>query len=77
MSVNYGLEKARFPAPVPVGARIRLHAAVDSVAEARGDGAQMDLTFTVEVEGAGKPACMARAVYRHYARAGAHEFTFP
>jgi acyl dehydratase len=67
MSVNYGLDKVRFPAPVPVGARIRLHATVDSVAEVRGDGVQMDLTFTVEVEGADKPACVARPVYRHYA----------
>ncbi|MFI8100829.1 MaoC family dehydratase [Streptomyces sp. NPDC086023] len=67
MSVNYGLEKVRFPSPVPVGARIRLHGAVGTVEEVKGNGVQMPLTFTVEVEGTDKPACVAEAVYRHYA----------
>ncbi|EFF89437.1 enoyl-CoA hydratase [Streptomyces sp. e14] len=67
MSVNYGLEKVRFPSPVPVGTKIRLHGAVDSVEEVKGDGVQMALAFTVEVDGSEKPACVARAVYRHYA----------
>ncbi|MFD6286523.1 MaoC family dehydratase [Streptomyces sp. NPDC060205] len=67
MSVNYGLEKVRFPSPVPVGAKIRLHGTVDSVEEVKGNGVQMQLTFTVEVEGSTKPACVAQAVYRHYA----------
>ncbi|WP_428950498.1 MaoC family dehydratase [Streptomyces sp. cg35] len=66
MSVNYGLEKVRFPSPVPVGAKIRLHGTVDSVEEVKGDGVQMRLTFTVEAEGGAKPACVAQAVYRHY-----------
>ncbi|MBO4269598.1 MaoC family dehydratase [Microbispora triticiradicis] len=67
MSVNYGLEKVRFPSPVRVGARIRLAATVVSVQEVPGNGVQMLLDFTVEVEGSTKPACVARAVYRHYA----------
>ncbi|MFH8729033.1 MaoC family dehydratase [Streptomyces termitum] len=67
LSVNYGLEKVRFPSPVRVGARIRLHGAVGTVTEVKGDGVQMPLTFTVEVEGGEKPACVAEAVYRHYA----------
>ncbi|MFF0585091.1 MaoC family dehydratase [Streptomyces sp. NPDC003781] len=67
MSVNYGLEKVRFPSPVPVGAKIRLHGTVDSVDSVKGNGVQMALTFTVEVEGSEKPACVAQAVYRHYA----------
>ncbi|MFJ5028539.1 MaoC family dehydratase [Streptomyces sp. NPDC088560] len=67
MSVNYGLEKVRFPGPVPVGAKIRLHGVVDSVAEVKGGGVQMLLTFTVEAEGSPKPVCVAQAVYRHYA----------
>ncbi|MEU7561846.1 MaoC family dehydratase [Streptomyces eurythermus] len=67
MSVNYGLEKVRFPSPVRVGARIRLHGVVDSVEDVKGDGVQMRLTFTVETEGGTKPACVAQAVYRHYA----------
>ncbi|WP_432933107.1 MaoC family dehydratase [Microbispora sp. CA-135349] len=67
MSINYGLEKVRFPSPVKVGARIRLGAAVVSVEDVPGDGVQMLLDFTVEIEGANKPACVARAIYRHYA----------
>ncbi|MEV1205207.1 MaoC family dehydratase [Microbispora rosea] len=67
MSVNYGLEKVRFPSPVKVGGRIRLAAVVVSVEDVPGDGVQMLLDFTVEVEGANKPACVARVIYRHYA----------
>ncbi|MHC0431407.1 MaoC family dehydratase [Streptomyces sp. O3] len=67
MSVNYGLDKVRFPSPVRVGAKIRLHGAVGAVEKIKGNGVQMPLTFTVEVEGSDKPACVAQAVYRHYA----------
>lgn len=67
MSVNYGLDKVRFFSPVPVGARIRLHGTVGTVQEVKGNGVQMPLTFTVETEGGDKPACVAQAVYRHYA----------
>jgi acyl dehydratase len=66
MSVNYGLEKVRFPAPVPVGAKIRLKGQVVSVDEVAGNGAQIVVDFSVEIEGSDKPACVARAVYRHY-----------
>ncbi|WP_445184998.1 MaoC family dehydratase [Pseudonocardia sp. Cha107L01] len=67
MSVNYGLDKVRFPSPVPVGGRIRLRGAVDSVDEVGGNGVQMALTFQIEVEGSAKPACVAQALFRHYA----------
>jgi acyl dehydratase len=67
MSINYGLEKVRFPSPVRVGAKIRLHGLVDSVEDVKGPGVQMQVTLTVEVDGADKPACVAQAVYRHYA----------
>jgi len=70
MSVNYGLEKVRFPSPVPVGSKIRLAGtvvSVDSIAGAAGNGVQMLVDFTVEIDGSAKPACVARAVYRHYA----------
>jgi acyl dehydratase len=66
MSLNYGLEKVRFPAPVPVGAKIRLLGRVESVEDVPGDGVQLTVDFTVEIEGSAKPACVARAVYRHY-----------
>ncbi|MFC3897423.1 MaoC family dehydratase [Lentzea rhizosphaerae] len=67
MSINYGLDKVRFPAPVPVGAKIRLTGQVASVDEVKGDGVQITIDFTVEIEGSDKPACVARGVYRHYA----------
>jgi acyl dehydratase len=67
MSINYGLEKVRFPSPVPVGAKIRLHGAIDAVEDVKGDAVQLRVAFTVEVEGGGKPACVAQAIYRHYA----------
>ena len=66
MSINYGLEKVRFPSPVKVGSRIRLAAKVAEVTEVAGGGVQMICDFTVEVEGSEKPACVARPVYRHY-----------
>jgi len=67
MGVNYGLDKLRFPSPVRVGSRIRLHGRVDEVVDVPGDGVQATFDFTVEVEGSQKPACIARAVYRYYA----------
>jgi acyl dehydratase len=67
MSVNYGLEKVRFPSPVRVGSKIRLAATVAEVTEVAGNGVQMVLDFTVEIDGVSKPACVARPVYRHYA----------
>ena len=66
MGVNYGLDKVRLPAPVPVGSRIRLLGKVGDVEEVPG-GVQMRVTFTVEVEGGTKPACIAEAIYRQYA----------
>ncbi|MFI9005995.1 MaoC family dehydratase [Actinosynnema sp. NPDC053489] len=67
MSVNYGLDKVRFPSPVPVGAKVRLAGRVAEVTPTADDGVQMVLDFTVELAGSDKPACVARAVYRHYA----------
>ncbi|MET0133972.1 MAG: MaoC family dehydratase [Kibdelosporangium sp.] len=67
MSVNYGLEKVRFPSPVPVGGKIRLAGTVVSVDDVAGDGVQITLDFAIEIDGSSKPACVARAVYRHYA----------
>jgi acyl dehydratase len=65
MGVNYGLEKVRFPAPVPVGARLRAGAVVDEVTEIP-DGVQLQVTLTFEVEGSPKPACVATCVVRQY-----------
>jgi acyl dehydratase len=62
MGINYGLEKVRFPNPVRVGSRIRLAAKVVTVDDVPGDGVQMTLDFTVEIEGQDKPACVAESV---------------
>ncbi|MGI5328947.1 MaoC family dehydratase [Actinomadura nitritigenes] len=67
MSINYGLEKVRFPSPVRVGSRIRLAGRVADVTDVPGNGVQMVCDFTVEIDGEAKPACVAQAVYRHYA----------
>ncbi|MFF0243137.1 MaoC family dehydratase [Rhodococcus pyridinivorans] len=61
--VNYGLEKVRFPAPVPVNSRIRLSASIASATEVAG-GVQVAIEAVVEREGAPKPACVAIVVYR-------------
>jgi acyl dehydratase len=64
--VNYGLDKVRFIFPVPIGARIRMGGVIAEVAEVKGDGIQLTVDQTIEVEGAGRPAVVARGVYRFY-----------
>ena len=66
LGVNYGAEKIRFPAPVPVGSKLRLGAQVDQVDEVGGGGVQVAMTFTFEVEGGSKPACVAQILTRYY-----------
>ena len=65
MGVNYGLDKVRFPAPVPVGSRIRLHVHLDEVTEVPG-GLHLKQTMTTEVEGEEKPAMVAERLSRLY-----------
>jgi acyl dehydratase len=67
-ALNYGYEKVRFPAPVPVGSRVRMRATVTEVTDVPG-GAQVTTTQTIEVEGADKPVCVAQSVARFYERA--------
>jgi acyl dehydratase len=67
MGINYGLNKVRFPTPVPVGSRIRLAAALGAVEDAGVNAVQVVADFTIEVEGEAKPACVAQAIYRYYA----------
>lgn len=63
--VNYGLNKVRFPAPVPAGSRIRLAARLAGVEDVPG-GVQITVDGTVEIEGAAKPACVLQSVSRFY-----------
>jgi acyl dehydratase len=65
MGVNYGLNKVRFPSPVPVGARVRLTASLKDVEEVTG-GLQLTLSAVIEREGGDKPVCIAEPVYRYY-----------
>ena len=62
--VTDGVEKVRFPAPVPVGSRARLAVTLAAATEVPG-GVRATYDCTVEVEGAAKPACVARVVYRY------------
>ena len=65
MAVNYGLNRVRFPAPVPSGSRVRGTFRVVSVEEADW-GFQVTMTATVEREGGDKPVCVAELVFRYY-----------
>ncbi|MBO1331914.1 MaoC family dehydratase [Streptomyces sp. VRA16 Mangrove soil] len=65
MGVNYGTNKVRFPAPVPVGSRLRATAKITSVDDVPG-GVQLAVAFTVEREGGDKPVCVAESVSRYY-----------
>ena len=66
MGVNVGLDKVRFPAPVPVGSRLRGHGRIVAAAEAK-SGVQVTVRVTVEIEGSDKPACVADTVSRFVA----------
>jgi acyl dehydratase len=63
ISVNYGLNRLRFPSAVPAGSRIRARFKVDSVEEVAG-GVQAAIAVTVEREGEEKPACVAELLLR-------------
>jgi len=65
MGVNYGLNRVRFPAPVPAGSRLRGHFKLLSYDEIAG-GAQLTVEVTMELEGSDKPVCVAESVSRRY-----------
>jgi acyl dehydratase len=65
MGINYGVNRVRFPAPVPVGSRLRAHFKVLEVTDVEG-GIQVVTEGTVEREGGEKPVCVAEMVSRHY-----------
>ena len=65
MVLNYGLNKVRFPAPVPVGSRVRARLVLQAVDAIEG-GSQLVWDVTVEREGAAKPICVAEFVMRCY-----------
>ncbi len=65
MGVNYGCEKVRFPAPVPVGSRLRGSGEVISAEEVKG-GVQVVVRVTVEIEGSDRPACVVDTISRFF-----------
>jgi acyl dehydratase len=65
MAVNYGLNKVRFPAPVPSGSRVRGTFRVVDVEQADW-GFQATMTATIERDGTEKPVCVAELVFRYY-----------
>jgi acyl dehydratase len=67
MGVNYGLNRVRFPAPVPVGSRLRARAVLQQFEPlAGGGGAQLTLDVTIEREGQDKPVCAAQILVRRH-----------
>ena len=64
VAVNYGLNRLRLPAPVPVGSQVRLHARVSAVEDVA-DAVQLTVDLTVEIQGGDKPALVAEALYRY------------
>lgn len=65
MGLNYGLNRVRFPAPLPAGTRVRGHFRLTAYEPVEG-GAQMTIEVTVEAEGQAKPVCVAESVTRRY-----------
>ena len=65
MGVNYGLNRVRFPAPVPVGSRLRGKFVLTAYEPLEG-GAQMTVEVTMEREGSAKPVCVAESIGRRY-----------
>ena len=67
LAVNYGLNKVRFPAPVPAASRVRLTARLAGAEEVNGGGVQATVDAVMERDGGDKPVCVAQMVHRYYA----------
>jgi acyl dehydratase len=69
MGVNYGADKLRFPAPVPVGSKIRGGGELISVERTKDGGYQATVRVTVEIEGSSRPGCVIDTISRYYPEA--------
>lgn len=67
LAINYGLNKVRFPAPVPVGSKVRAKSTLVDIEDLGNGATQATVSTTVEVEGSAKPACVAESVVRYVA----------
>ncbi|BDB39892.1 MULTISPECIES: MaoC family dehydratase [Mycobacterium] len=65
LAINYGLNKVRFPSPVPVGSRVRATSSLVSVDDLGNGAVQGILSTTIEIDGAAKPACVAESIIRY------------
>lgn len=65
MGVNYGSDRLRFPAPVPVGSRVRGSAELIKVEDVKGGAVQSTVRVTVEIEGGERPACVIDTISRY------------
>ena len=66
LGINYGLNRVRFPSPVPVGSRIRTGATLVSVETVADGSVQIVVDFVIEREGSDKPCCVAQGLYRFH-----------
>ncbi|MGO9696525.1 MAG: MaoC family dehydratase [Mycobacterium sp.] len=65
LAINYGLNKVRFPAPVPVGSKVRATSSLLGVEDVGGGATQATVSTTVEIDGSPKPACVAESIVRY------------
>jgi acyl dehydratase len=66
MGLNYGLNKVRFPNPVPVNSKLRMHTVVKEIEELNNNGIKVTFSCLVEIEGQEKPACVAEFIAALY-----------
>ncbi len=66
MGVNYGADRLRFPAPVPVGSKIRAGAELVEAGDTKDGAIQAKVRVTIEVEGKDRPACVVDSLSRYY-----------
>ena len=66
MGINYGFNKVRFPAPVPVGSRLRATAQIADATALEGGAVQVVFATVLEIEGSSKPACVIESVGRFF-----------
>lgn len=67
MGINYGADRLRFPAPVPVGSKLRAGAELIEAEPAKDGSIQSKVRVTIEIEGSEKPACVIDSISRYYA----------
>jgi acyl dehydratase len=65
LAINYGLNKVRFPKPVPVGSKVRAQASLAGVEDLGNGAVQAIMSTVVEIEGSAKPACVAESIVRY------------